>query len=242
MSDLTKKQLFWGALTLVIYTFLIGFQGAVILIVAVGFHEYSHLFAARKLGLPTKGFFLVPFMGGVAIVEGRYSSRWQQAQVVLAGPAGGALLAVVTGIAYAITGLPLLAQATSWMCALNLFNLLPLSFMDGGQLMDTVSYSINRTLGMVLHVGSTIIAFFVMLKFNYFLAALVLFMGGQGCWNEIQNWKNYRAGNYYLCSDQYLNPPRNLRPLQFALTIGGWVLTAAVLIATILLTGVQVPH
>jgi len=232
MNSYTQKQIIFALFTVVIYTFLVGWQAAIILTVGVGFHEYSHLFAAKRMGLPTKGFFLLPFIGGVALVSGKYKSFGQQAFVVLAGPMGGGLLALVTAVVYYLTDITALAAAATWMCWLNLFNLLPLSFMDGGQLMGTITYSINKTLGMVLYTLSTLVAIVALWFFSPFLFGLVLLFGGGGVLIELKNWHYFRTERTYLCDESYLNPPSRLTRKQAAFTIVGWVGTASILLIT----------
>lgn len=226
------KQIGFAILTFAVYTMLINWKVALLLIVGVGFHEYSHLLAAKHLGLRTKGFYLVPFMGGVAFVTSKYERYSQQAFVVLMGPLGGGLLAVATAGLWWVTKEPFLAVAASWMCWLNLFNLLPLSFMDGGQLMDTVAYSLNRTLGMVLQCASTLFATVFLWHYNPVIACLVGFFGGSSCIMEVRNWQAYRNNQTYLCSESYLNPPSKMSGKQIALTLAGWVTTMLVLLAT----------
>lgn len=230
MNSFTKKQIGFAAFTYLIYTLLVGWKAALLLVVGVGFHEYSHLWAAKRMGMATKGFFLVPFMGGVALVDGKYKTYAQQVFVVLAGPVGGGLLALATGVAYLFTGIPFLAAAAAWMCFLNLFNLLPLSFMDGGQLLGTITYSLNKTLGMVCYTASTVVALFVLWHFNPVIAVIIGLVGGAGVVSEIRNWLNFRKGITYLCTEEYLNPPTALTKGQMALTVSGWALTAATLL------------
>jgi putative peptide zinc metalloprotease protein len=224
------KQIGFAIMTFAVYTAIINWKVALLLTVGVGFHEYSHLWAAKRLGLATKGFYLVPFMGGVAFITDRYKRYSQQAFVVIMGPVGGGLLALVTAGAWYLTGLPFLAAAASWMCFLNLFNLLPLSFMDGGQLMDTICYSVNRTFGMVLHIISTVVAGFVLWHFNPVIAGIVIFMGGGSVIAEVREWKNYKDPNKrWLCSDAYLNPPAPLSKKEIALTATSWLVTLVIL-------------
>ncbi len=229
MNSYIRKQIGFALFTFVVYTLLVGWQVALLLIIGVGFHEYSHLWAAKRMGMKTKGFFLVPFMGGVALVEGKYQRLSQQSFVVLAGPMGGGLLALATAGAYAVTGSTFLAAAATWMCYLNLFNLLPLSFMDGGQLLGTITYSINRTLGMVCLVISTLVAVVALWFFNPIIMGLVILFGGMSVILEIRNWHFFRKGRTYMCDEAYLNPPARLTAGQLALTVFGWFGTAAIL-------------
>lgn len=230
MSNQTIKQIGFAILTFAVYTAFINWQAALMLTIGVGFHEYSHLWAARRMKLQTKGFYLVPFMGGVALVAERYKTYGQQAFVVLAGPVGGGLLAAVTAVVYYLTGYTPLAAAAAWMCFLNLFNLFPLSFMDGGQLLSTITYSINRTLGVILYTASTVIATFVLAKYNWVLSMIVGFLGGASVASEIRNWNAWRQGKRWLLSDSWADPAESLSPKQIVLTILGWVGTVVVLL------------
>jgi hypothetical protein len=181
------------------------------------------------MGLQTKGFYLVPFLGGVALVADRYKTYGQQAFVVLAGPVGGGLLALVTAGTYYITGIPFLAAAAAWMCYLNIFNLFPLSFLDGGQLMTTITYSLNRTVGVVLYTLSSVIATFILWRFNPALSIMVGVLGGMSVASEIRNLMAWRRGDTWLCSDSWLNPPKALTKKQMLLTVLGWAATAVLL-------------
>jgi Zn-dependent protease len=223
------KQIGFAIMTFAVYTALVNWKVALLLTVGIGFHELSHLWAAKRLGLATSGFYLVPFMGGVAFITDKYKSYGQQAFVVLMGPVGGGLLSLAAFAAWYLTGAPFLAAATYWLCFLNLFNLLPLSFMDGGQLMGTISYSLNRTVGMILNTASTIFAIIFLWQYNPILSGLVGLFGGGAVLAEINNWKNYRDGKTHLCDDNYLNPPTTLSKKEMVLTIVGWALTALVL-------------
>lgn len=218
-----QKQIGSVLLTFLVYTLLINWPVALLMVVAVGFHEYSHLFAASKLGLKTKGFFLLPFMGGVAFIADEYKTQKQNAIVALAGPAGGALLALVTFFAYKVTGNVWLGQATAWMCLLNLFNLLPLSFMDGGQTMGTIMYSLNRSLGFYCLAGSTVLALVVLLYLNPLLAFIVFIFGGRQVFHEWYYLKAYKSGDYHLCPDYYLNPPKSLSKTDMIMVVIGWM-------------------
>lgn len=198
--------------------------------IAIGFHESCHLWAARRVGLQTKGFYMLPFMGGVALVADRYKTLAQQAFVVLAGPVGGGLLALVTVLLYHLTGWPIVAAAAAWMLLVNAFNLLPLAFLDGGQLLDTITYSIGRTIGMVFKIASNIVAPIVIFFFNPAVALLVIFTGFGTIVREYHNWKHYKDKDYKLCDDNYLHPPQKLSVNNMILTLSVWIVSAILLL------------
>jgi Zn-dependent protease len=229
MSSSLKKQIGFALLSVAAYTLVFNLPLALLLVIGVGWHEYCHILAAKRMNLRTGGFYLLPFIGGVALVKERYRSLGQQAFVVLAGPVGGGLLAGALAGLYFVTGVPFLAAAASWMAIMNLFNLLPFSFLDGGQLLGTITFSLNRTLGMVCLAVSTLAACIAMWFLSPVLFILILILGGVQAWKEYKNWRAWKDGDFHLCSEDYLAPPRALSKTQMALTIGGWATASGLL-------------
>lgn len=223
------KQIGFALFTFAVYTALLNWKVAAILLVGIGFHECSHLLAAHKIGLKTGGFFMVPFLGGVALIKDKYISYSQQALVVLMGPVGGGVLAALVALLYYLTGYPLFAVAAYWMCLINLFNLLPFSFLDGGQLMDTITYSINKTLGFVFRTIFTCVGVFVIWYFNPVIAIIVAITGFFSFMKEYGNWSAVKNDDLHLASDDYLLPPKALDKAQMWFTISGHLMTAGLL-------------
>lgn len=194
---------------------------ATLLVVAVAWHEQSHLWAAQKLGLKTNQFYLIPFVGGVSLVSERYKNYAQQAFVVIMGPVGGGLLAAACAGVYFYTGSQYswLASAALWMAILNLFNLLPLSFLDGGQMMRCITHSINTTFGVMFMTASTIVGVVIMFKFfNPVLGVLIILFGGSATLLELRDWKYAREGKELMCSSNWTNRPDKLSVLGITLT------------------------
>ena len=216
-----EKQVLSVVITFILYSLLIGWKIAALLVVAIVFHECCHILAAKVQGLKTRGMYLIPFIGGISFVGGPYKKLSQQAIVVLAGPFGGGVLAFLTFGLYVMTGISFLGFSAYLMGAMNLFNLLPLAMMDGGQLMNTISYSFNRKLGLKLQVISSILA--VILLAIYLNPVIALFIGFLG---------------YRSIKIEYLNQKNNITTNQAAimnnnqmfLTSVGWILTATSLI------------
>lgn len=234
-----NKQIGAAILTITVYTLLFhSVWTALLLAFGVGWHEYCHLMAARKMKMETKGFFLLPFIGGVAVVTGSYASYAEQAFIVLAGPMGGGALAVLSAIIYFILShvfhlsVPWMAAAAYWMCYLNLFNLLPFSFMDGGQLMGTITYSKNRTLGVACLLSSTIIAIILLMMVAPILGLFIAVIGGSSVYGEMRNWNAWRQGKTWLCTSSWISPPQKLNNQEIYLTIGCWIISIIVLYIT----------
>jgi Zn-dependent protease len=207
IPTLSKNQWMWMIVTLVIYGLMMGWPLAVAMVFTIAFHEYCHLLMASKLGMKTQGFTMIPFVGGMAFVPSGYKTLWRQAQVVFAGPIGGGLMSFITFGVYLLTGMPFLGAVAFWMGVMNLFNLLPISFMDGGLLMNTISYSINRKLGLYIMVTSTMIGSILISFFAPILSIFILIFGIMHCYREYNNQKNEASGKTWLCTKDFLNKP-----------------------------------
>lgn len=230
MNNFTRKQIGLALFTFVVYTIFFNWKISLLIMAAVGFHEYSHLFAARKLGLKTEGFFMLPFIGGLALVSDNYKKLSDKTIIILAGPVGGGLLAGITAGLWYLTGFKWLAISAFWMAVLNLFNLLPLSFLDGGQLLTSIAYSVNRTFGVVVLAISTLLAGALIFRLNIAVAVFLVVFGGMNVYREIKNWYYDRKNQPWLVSSDWLNPPFPMNWKQMLLTISGWILTAGLLL------------
>lgn len=219
-------------MTFAVYTYLLNWKFAALLCIGIGWHEYSHILAAKYLGMETKGFYLVPFMGGVAFVGNSYKNFFQRIFVVIMGPVGGSLPGFGLAAAYVLTGSQhtWLAAAAEWIMLVNLFNLLPLSFLDGGQITESITYSINETLGLVCLTAGTLLVAVILFKMNMFLFVMILLLGSGQVLNAYKNYKNNREGKSWLCTEGYMDPDRLLSTKQM-------MISGAVYLVTILVLG-----
>lgn len=218
-------------LTFLVYAGLLNWKIALLLMFGVGFHEYCHLLAAKFRGFQTSGFFLIPFVGGMALINGPFPKRWDNAIVALAGPLGGGSLAIFTGIISVVCHLPTLTAASMWMLVLNLFNLLPISFMDGGQIMGTITYSISRKVGLIAKATSLVLGLIILWKIGGAGVLLFIgFFGGQELVSEYKNYKALQAGQRWLVSDSYLYPPKPLNKKQATTIIGSYLFSIGIML------------
>jgi putative peptide zinc metalloprotease protein len=139
-----------------LFATLTTWQFALLVLAAVGFHEQGHVWAMRRCGIPTKGFYFLPLAGGVAIMTKSAQTRAQEVFITFMGPIWGTALALVTYLAYLVTDLPVLAAATGFMAGINLFNLAPVNPLDGGRLMVAVAGSVSVRLCHGVMIASTI--------------------------------------------------------------------------------------
>jgi len=112
---------------------------------AVGFvllifvHECGHLLAARRLGLKVGAPVFIPFMGAFIALKEAPRDAWVEAQVGIGGPMLGTLGAAVCELIHLATGNPLFRALAYTGFFLNLFNLAPVGFLDGGRIVTALS-------------------------------------------------------------------------------------------------------
>jgi len=172
------KVVFAGA-SLAAYSWLFSFQFALALIACLVFHEYGHIRAMRYFGMKTKGIYLIPFMGGLALADNKINTRWQDVVISIMGPSFGLFLSLVFLVAYIVTGEIFFAGLAAFNALLNLFNLLPILPLDGGHVLKSISFSMDSKVGIVLCAGGAalgvILSYQLGLALLGFLLLLVLF-------------------------------------------------------------------
>jgi Zn-dependent protease len=110
------------------WTFALGF----VLMILV--HELGHVVEARRQGLDVSAPMFIPFIGAYVKIRHAGLTPWRNALISLAGPAaGGAAAAVVWAIGSARDSQQLIALAYIAFL-LNAFNMIPIGFLDGGQI------------------------------------------------------------------------------------------------------------
>jgi Zn-dependent protease len=114
------------------YALIWGWKFAVGFVLLILVHELGHYVEARRQGLHPALPVFIPFLGAYVALKNVPFDPWRNALVSLAGPiAGGAGAAVLLVVGEGQDSRLLLALAYSGFF-LNLFNMLPVGFLDGG--------------------------------------------------------------------------------------------------------------
>lgn len=111
---------------------------AVTMLVALVFHECGHLAGMWWFGYRDTQLLFIPFFGGAAVGhDDKVLKPWQHIVIILLGPLPGLFIGFALLAYHAGGGGPhWLHQATLTVIGLNLFNLLPILPLDGGQIVD----------------------------------------------------------------------------------------------------------
>lgn len=118
-----------GAVSIAAYAWIWGWTFAAAIMVTLLIHELGHVIQIKREGMPVKALNFVPFLGAYVLSEGARSAD-QQARISIAGPLTGALLASAV---YLAAGDDQLLRAIAFTgFYLNLLNLIPIGFLDGG--------------------------------------------------------------------------------------------------------------
>jgi Zn-dependent protease len=167
----SAKLLLAGA-TLATYSFLFTWQFAVAIMWAIGVHEMGHVWAMRRTGMKTPGFYFVPLFGGAAIGE-RSKTEWQDVFITAMGPSWGLLSAIPPAALFVATGEPFWAATIGFIALVNLFNLLPIYPLDGGRLTNSlvVSLAPGAQVLYLIAAGGLVLALAVYMRI-YFVAIL----------------------------------------------------------------------
>jgi Zn-dependent protease len=114
------------------YALLGGWQWGVGIVVLIFVHEMGHAFEAKRQGLHVSFPMFIPFLGAYVTIKHAGLTPWRSALIAIAGPIAGSLAAVACWVignsqdSYLFTSL----AYTGFL--LNLFNLIPFGFFDGG--------------------------------------------------------------------------------------------------------------
>ena len=119
-----------------------GTQTLIIFIAALILHEGGHLLAMKLCGYRDASLLFLPFLGAVATARKDDATITQRFFVSLAGPLPGLFLGVILAIIFKDASYSTWIKQTSWiLICLNLFNLLPIYPLDGGQIIDILLFS-----------------------------------------------------------------------------------------------------
>jgi Zn-dependent protease len=112
------------------YALIWGWKFAVGVVVLILLHETGHYIEAKREGLNPRLPVFVPFLGAyVAYTRGH---PWQTVRVAIAGPIFGGLASLVCYVIARQQHSDLLFALAYFGFFLNLFNMLPFGFFDGG--------------------------------------------------------------------------------------------------------------
>lgn len=139
------------------YATLWGLPFAVGFVLLIFIHELGHALVLRQQGIPAGAPVFIPFVGAVIAMKGMPRNAYVEALVGIGGPALGTIGAIAClMIAWALNE-PFWYALASTGFLLNLFNMIPISPLDGGRIAGVISqwlWVAGLALGVVILIST----------------------------------------------------------------------------------------
>lgn len=135
VTVLKLKTLLTMALTIGVYATQWGWAFAVGFVLLIFVHEMGHVFALQAEGIPASAPVFIPFLGAFVAMRAHPKDAWSEFKVAVAGPVLGSIGAGLALAAGLTLHHPMLVQLGRVGLAINLFNLVPVSPLDGGRIL-----------------------------------------------------------------------------------------------------------
>ena len=158
-------------------------------------HELGHAAIIKAKGLRTSPIVFLPFFGAAISIKDQFRDASVEAETAWGGPAGGTLAACACFLVYLFTGHPFWLQLAYLGFLLNLFNLLPVSPMDGGRIVTAIS--------TWLWVPGLLVAGALAVRMGHPILILIVALGALRAWED---WRRRRAGtggDYFALTPRY---------------------------------------
>ena len=141
LSVLKLKTLATMILSIGVYAIEWGWPFAAGFVLLIFVHELGHVIVLRREGIPAGAPVFIPFIGALIAMKGMPRDAYVEAKVAIGGPVLGSLGAWAALAAGLVMGQPMLVTLGHAGILLNLFNLIPVSPLDGGR----IAGAFNRT-------------------------------------------------------------------------------------------------
>ncbi|HLW01335.1 MAG TPA: site-2 protease family protein [Ktedonobacterales bacterium] len=158
-------------ISLALYAAAFGWQFGVGVIFLLFLHEMGHVLVLRAKGVPASAPIFIPFFGAFVAMKGMPHNAKDEAEIAIAGPILGTVAALLCFLPYYLGSHIGLWPALAYFgFFINLFNLIPITPLDGGRIVGAISRWV-WIVGLVLLVG------LLFLRFNLFLLLIVILSG-----------------------------------------------------------------
>ena len=122
-----------------VYAQIWGLPFAVGFVLLIFVHELGHALVMQQQGISAGAPIFIPFVGAVIAMKNLPRNAWVEALVGIGGPALGSVCALACLIVGWATGSLFWYALASTGFLINLFNMIPISPLDGGRIVGVIS-------------------------------------------------------------------------------------------------------
>ncbi len=205
---LKLKTLGTMLLSIVLYATQWGAPFAIGFVLLIFVHEMGHVVVLRHEGIPAGAPVFIPFLGAFIAMKGRPRDAYVEAKVAIGGPVTGSIAAWAVLAAGLALQRPMLITLGHAGILLNLFNLIPVSPLDGGRIAGAFSREF-WIIGYLLGIGALVLT-------RSPLLLIVLLVGLFTMW---QRWRHPVAGYHDIPRAKRLMVGLGYAALVIALTL-----------------------
>jgi len=147
-----------------------------VLTAIIVFHEMGHFLAMKFYKYQELGIFFIPLMGAYVSGKKQNVSQKQSAVILMAGPLPGIILGLLCHFISAEMDIYFLEKVAWIFVFLNLFNLLPVYPLDGGQLLHRLFLDDYNILGKIFVIISAGLMSWVAISSDFYPLLFFPFM------------------------------------------------------------------
>jgi len=144
-------------------------QWILILTGAILLHETGHFIAMKIFGYRDVHMLFIPFLGAYVSGSPQKISQKQRIITLLAGPLPGIVIGFVCLLIFTSTSDIFFYRLSLIFIILNVFNLLPVTPLDGGQLLENLFVRTGRAVQPFLLIASAICLFYMAVVLHNYL-------------------------------------------------------------------------
>jgi len=167
------------------YALIFGWKFALALVYLLFIHEMGHMYAAKRIKLPVSPAVFIPFLGAVIGLKEMPKSAKDEGFVAYMGPLFGLLSFLPAIPLYVYTHDPLWALMIILGGMINLFNLIPITPLDGGRIAAGISTKLWG-LGIIL-------LFAYSVKKLSFIGFIIVILGSKEWYNLYKKRKRLKV-------------------------------------------------
>lgn len=173
--------------SIIIWGLLSSWKFALVLVGSIFIHEYGHYYWMGREGIKDRDMFFIPPFGAVARSKEMWPTRGSESRIALAGPAFGLISVLIFFIFWFVSSFPIFAASVIVASYINLFNLLlPIAILDGGRVMKSILFSINKSLGKSFYLFGFV--FLAILMLTDMASPILAFIIGYLLWQEYSSY------------------------------------------------------